>query len=1257
MDGQEAYLDSLINDVQYRTWGTKYSPISAQEKSSAGLERADVPPEFARQVGFWEDRRTAQADPGPESCGGAEAKPPDGGLFTQGTGRLPALEALQEYASEHVLLVGRPGSGKTTVLRKVLLEQAKGAKEKPSERVPVLVELKFLTGSMEERIRKFLEEHNWKGTPEEIERCLEDGQFLLLFDGLNEIPPAIKPSAIEDFRRQYRKTTPMIFTSRDIGTGYAVEVEKRFQLLPLDRTDVEIFVGKYLPTDKALSLLAALDRGRLRDLTEIPMFLQMLCARFAVEQDLPPNPALLFRDYLRDFYPQELKYGIQVESGAKFDWYDQAAHIAFNMLEGPSSKGWWRTISVAQAEEMLEQLFRQRGSADPAETASTRLKELLDHYVIQLSREGEIGFPHDLIQEFFAAEYLWKIWGRSDEDTRKRKYLNYLKWTEPLCLLMGLVANGDEAVSLVKSALEVDVALAARLAGSAHPQLQPKTVQALHVKDYHEVSQLEVLGHTRSVAALPTVAARLEHLDPEVRRMAVRTLGALSPERALPLLEKTLQDPDPEVRRDAVTGLGHTRLAAALPLMEGAMHDDEESVRFTAVVGLGFIGEAALPLLEKALQDKEWWFRFAGTVALAMIGTPVVLPLLEKTFRDEDGHVRAAGAAQFGRIGREGALGVTARALHDQDCKVRQAAVCALGGIGTKAVLSLLEEALDDEDRMVRGLASHALGDIRPGLALPLIEKALRHEDPVVRAAAADALGNIDPEAGFSMLEKALQDGDSRVRWAAAKALMRGNEVALWSLLKVMGGQSADFPSVPNALREATPAERVKFVEDWIAGLIPVARLRLAGISALDPARGFKVPIDQVLLDALNAGEMFTDMNPDCYRGLAKVDDPRVIDILRSRWRSIGDSDCWHAMRAIQSRCGFYNLDFAKHDRRIPRKETFYLLHLSDLHFFEKDQGVRWFRYLVQDLEGRDLQLRDRGIDALVISGDVVFRSAEAGYTEARVFIDNLKERYHVNPEHIVLVPGNHDVSHTTSKHAYQPKRREDAQEDLNRLRCIERGDLVEVPIEERQKGRFEHFRKLCEAVTGEPYPTEYEDQSRVAIFDDWNLLILGLNSSWKIDHWFTEAAEINDDALSAALMKIHDDYTEWKKIAVWHHPLISPEESRIKDHAFLGRMVMDGFRMVLHGHIHQFNNDYSFRYQVPTGTNNLEAIAAGTFGAPPQELRPTHPWEYNLIMITGNTMRVNTRMRTSLSGPWERHARWPDLSGRGNLWYYEFDF
>ena len=60
----------------------------------------------------------------------------------------------------------------------------------------------------------------------QIEELLRQGKFLLLLDGLNELPKAFE-TEIANFRDRYRRTTPMIVSTRDLGEGGTLGIEKK----------------------------------------------------------------------------------------------------------------------------------------------------------------------------------------------------------------------------------------------------------------------------------------------------------------------------------------------------------------------------------------------------------------------------------------------------------------------------------------------------------------------------------------------------------------------------------------------------------------------------------------------------------------------------------------------------------------------------------------------------------------------------------------------------------------------------------------------------------------------------------------------------------------------------------------------------------------------------------------------------------------------------------------------------------------------
>ena len=209
----------------------------------------------------------------------------------------------------------------------------------------------------------------------------------------------------------------------------------------------------------------------------------------------------------------------------------------------------------------------------------------------------------------------------------------------------------------------------------------------------------------------------------------------------------------------------------------------------------------------------------------------------------------------------------------------------------------------------------------------------------------------------------------------------------------------------------------------------------------------------------------------------------------------------------------------------------------------------------------------------------------------------------------------------------------------------------VEKQDEDKYKERFLYFSKFYESIKQKPYPLEYEQQCIIDYFPDKNLLILGLNSAWQLDHHYKIRASINMKALSNALAEIRrkPDYNNCLKIAVWHHPLNSSGNDRITDQGFMEQLAVNGFRLCLHGHIHEAETSL-YRYDMSQNGRKLDLICAGTFGAPTRALVPGYPWQYNLLKFEGNQLTVETRRREKENGAWKPDARWSQGAGKDPL-------
>lgn len=322
------------------------------------------------------------------------------------------------------------------------------------------------------------------------------------------------------------------------------------------------------------------------------------------------------------------------------------------------------------------------------------------------------------------------------------------------------------------------------------------------------------------------------------------------------------------------------------------------------------------------------------------------------------------------------------------------------------------------------------------------------------------------------------------------------------------------------------------------------------------------------------------------------------------------------------------------------------LLHLSDLHFTTPDQATIAYSQLADDLR----QMGVDRLDALVVSGDLVNRAMVPEYAVAEVFLEQVKSGFGVKAQAIVLVPGNHDVSWTYSKTAYTLVKRSELREPPEPGAYFEHTpEILELRDEEKYRLRFSPFSELYEKVKGEPYPLVYADQAILTLLPDAGLCILGLNSAWQIDHLFPDRASIHMNALSKRLLALPPPEPGELRIATFHHPLDSDEESRIRDSSFLQRLAVAGFRVILHGHVHKAD-DKTYRYDRSVGGRQIEIVTAGTFGAPVREWRYGYPLQYNLLLIRPDEITVETRSRTEVNGARAPDARWQQGPGKDPL-------
>ncbi|KAB8321330.1 NTPase (NACHT family), partial [Tolypothrix campylonemoides VB511288] len=546
------YLQSVCDTYQH--WWRLYTITDMEGSKTAQRQEMSSPFNFSLMVQTVQPKQQERGET-PEKT-------------EQETERLPVLEGISKYAENHVLLVGRPGSGKSTALARLLLEEANSCRAgilpainaggqdahptrqdaNKQRKIPVLVELRQYKTSVLDLIRQFLRRHKLRPETTDIETLLDDGQFLLLVDGVNELPNEEARRDLKTFRQNYPHT-PMIFTTRDVGVGGDLAIEKKLEMQPLTEGQMQEFVRAYLP-EQGEEMLRRLG-GRLREFGQTPLLLWMLCSLYKQTRNVPPNLGLVFRCFAQN-YDGKIKDDVPVSDKSRRWWQELLQHLAFAMMQGKTPTELRVTIDKREAEAIFEKFLQ--GKVDyPPTRAKEWLEDLLKHHLIQVVSNEKIEFRHQLLQEYYAAECLLQQLPNISNEKLKRDYLNYLKWTEPLALMLALVEKEAQALRAVELALEVDLALGARLAGEVKPEFQEKTVGLIVGLEVRELLKIEFLEITRSGCkqAITFLSNRLQHQDSDVRRSAADALGHIEDSQAVPALIQALNHQDSSVRWSA----------------------------------------------------------------------------------------------------------------------------------------------------------------------------------------------------------------------------------------------------------------------------------------------------------------------------------------------------------------------------------------------------------------------------------------------------------------------------------------------------------------------------------------------------------------------------------------------------------------------------------------------------------------------------------------------------------------------------------
>lgn len=362
---------------------------------------------------------------------------------------------------QYLMVLGQPGAGKSTFLRRIGLEALKREESDYGHNsIPVFLELKrFNTGTVdiEQAIAREFETCNFPDPARSAKRLLEDGKLLLLLDGLDEVPTQQMDQAItqiQDFCDRYSQ-------NRFIASCRTAAYRSRFRqfrdviMADFDDEQIQQFITNWFRSkddqeldtaQKCWDLLQQPEYAATRELAQTPLLLTFLCLVFDDAQTFPKQRAILYKDALdvllkrwaaekriqRDPIYQNLTLPLEEM---------MLAEIAYTGFEADRL-----FFSGREVVEQIRTFLASNLNAPKYLDGDEILNAIQVQQGVLVERARDVlSFSHLTLQEYLTAQHI------VDNDLIEQLVANHLcdrRWQEVFLLIVGLMRGGADKLLL-----------------------------------------------------------------------------------------------------------------------------------------------------------------------------------------------------------------------------------------------------------------------------------------------------------------------------------------------------------------------------------------------------------------------------------------------------------------------------------------------------------------------------------------------------------------------------------------------------------------------------------------------------------------------------------------------------------------------------------------------------------------------------------------------------------------------------------------
>ncbi|WP_434684730.1 NACHT domain-containing protein [Pseudanabaena minima] len=355
---------------------------------------------------------------------------------------------------QFLMVLGAPGAGKSTFLRKIGLESFKGKNGNfKHQAIPVLLELKKFTENKIDLKALIEAEFTTCGFPKPkqfTESALDQGKLLILLDGLDEVPSANVNSVIDtiqDFVDRYDKNR-YIASCRTALYRYNFKRFSDVILSEFDDEQIQQFINNWFRSEedkqagtaaRCWELLERHENKPAKELAHTPLLLTFLCLKYNKSQTFAMNRSTLYKSALRilleEWAAEKRIMGQKIYDGLSVELEEV-------LLSELACKGFAEDrlfIPQSQLVEQIKKFLSSNLNAPKQLSGEQVLNAIAIQQGILVERVEDVySFSHLTLQEYLTARY---IYAHGQISQMVEKYLTDERWREVFLLTSGLMVD------------------------------------------------------------------------------------------------------------------------------------------------------------------------------------------------------------------------------------------------------------------------------------------------------------------------------------------------------------------------------------------------------------------------------------------------------------------------------------------------------------------------------------------------------------------------------------------------------------------------------------------------------------------------------------------------------------------------------------------------------------------------------------------------------------------------------------------------